>query len=1266
MSTSKADLLERIAHLSDEKRALLEARLAEAGKEKSTGIPKCQPMDSYPLSFAQESLWFLSQLESDSPFYNEACAVEFNGNVDHDALNWSINQIVQRHGILRTTITVTNEGQPRQVVLQNSTLTVKHINLQEWPKHVHTVQKLIEAETKQPFDLAAAPPFKVTLIQICSNKYILLLVLHHIVADRWSSRLLIQEFSVLYGAYFNDQKSPLPELSIQYADYAVWQREKLKDLLYDKHIEFWKKQLTSALPVLGLPVDLPRPPILKHQGRKYHFELPQELTIALRQFCQFNSTTLFTTLIAVFTTLLYRYIKQNDICIGFPVTNRTRIELQSLIGFFVNTLILRTDLSDSPSFTALLVRIKHTIHAAHAHQDIPFGTILDTLNPVRDTSYTPLFQTMFVFQSKTVSELDLPGIKSRLFELDSGGTKFDVTLCVSEEEGVLKAWFEYNTELFFEQTMVRWARHYQQLLEVAITRPDIPIDVLNYLSHEERQQLLLDWNATEVLYTQDRCIHQLFEEQVEKNPDAVAVIFGERQLTYGQLNAKANQLAHYLRAQEVGPEVLVGICVERSLEMVAGILAILKAGGAYVPIDPKAPQERIADVLSNARPALVLTQEKLREQLPSAIQLFNLDSEWSQIAQERTDPVTSAVTPDNLAYVLHTSGSTGKPKGVAVTHRNVVNSTQARLDYYQQPIDSFLLLSSVIFDSSIVGLFGTLSQGGRLVFPQDDALLDVSYLTRLITDYKVSHLLAVPSLYKAILRQIATGHADTSLEAVLIAGETCYPDLVKLHDQLLPQTELFNEYGPTEATVWSSVHQIQQEAIQHTVSIGRPIANTQIYLLDAYQNPVPVGVPGELYIGGIGLARGYLNRSNLTAERFIPNPFSKQLGERLYRTGDLARYRADGNIEYLGRTDHQVKIRGFRIELGEIEAALLQHEQIKEAVAIVREDNPGDKRLVAYVVDHASTLDIETIRSYLKTHLPDYMIPAAFVFLDNLPLNSNGKLDRKALPIPDISHQLIHEYVAPRNLAEEILANIWAEVLGVEKVGIYDNFFELGGDSILSIQMTSRARQAGIVLTPKEFFQYQTIGKLAANINNVGETKQQIAEQGLITGSVPLVPIQHWFFEQKLPNSYHWNQSIVLEAKEAIDADIFEKIVEKLEQHHDVLRSRFFQKDGQWYQNYVAEKSKGVFQEVDLSNISNDKQQEVIEAQATEWQSSLDLLEGPIWRIVWLNFGRHRAGRLLIIIHLSYRWCFLANSTGRFADLLSVGTKQRKSYRFAT
>lgn len=1042
--------------LSDAKRALLMARLRGEMLTQTNinAIPRRLVTEKARLSYAQQGLWFLYLMAPENSAYNMPIALEIAGIVDYSALEQAFNAVIRRHAVLRSTFGMA-EGEPVQLIADSCLLSIHRSDLRALQAEAQNerVHQIINEQAGLPFDLEKKPPIRVNLLRLDAQKHVLIVVLHHIASDAWSFNVLVEEVIQFYEAFKMGRQIDLSELSIQYADYAEWQRSSQHAGSLEQQLNFWKKQL-DCLPVLNFPTDKIRPANLSFRGDSVPINCSGHHTQLLKKLSQVSGMTFFTAVLAVYYLLLHRYTGQKDLVIGTSIANRNQPGTEKLIGLFINALVLRVNLSSKQTFNTFLARVDEMLMNAYAHQSMPFDHLVDVLHVERSAGRNPLFQIGIAFNTVTPAIIDLPGLKLTPLASPTETSQFDLTLYLSEVSGELVGSFVYGMDLFARSTVERIASHFQNLLESVVENPDIPLARLSMFGAHEQKQLLVDWNATEAAYSQDYCLHQLFEEQVGKNPNAIAIVFEDQQLTYAQLNAKANQLAHYLRTQGVGPEVLVGICIERSLEMVIGILAILKAGGAYVPIDPKAPQERLMSILENTEPALVLTQERLQGGLPPNIEHFFLDSEWDKVVAEKTDNVIGVVTPENLAYVLHTSGSTGKPKGVAVTHRNIVNSTQARLDYYQQPIDSFLWLSVMTFDSSIAGLFGTLSQGGRLVLPQDDAILDIKQLVKLIANHAVSHLLTVPSLYKTLLGQIAFNETQ-SLKAVIVAGEACHPDLVGLHYQVLSRVELFNEYGPTEATVWSSVYRIALEDVQRTIPIGRPIANTQIYLFDDDLNPVPVGVTGELYIGGAGITRGYLNNPGLTAERFMPDPYGQQLGTRLYRTGDLARYCADGNIEYIGRIDHQVKIRGFRIELGEIEAALLQLKQIKEAVVIVREDNPRNPQLVAYLVGGAQAPDIETARVYLKTNLPDYMVPSAFVFLDSFPLTPNGKLDRKALPAPDISEQLTHGYVAPRNSTEAKLVEIWVEVLGVEKVGIHDNFFELGGHSMLAVDLVS-------------------------------------------------------------------------------------------------------------------------------------------------------------------------------------------------------------------
>ncbi|MBX3630048.1 MAG: amino acid adenylation domain-containing protein [Nitrosomonas sp.] len=1050
-------LMSDASALSDAKRALLAKRLRgkASAQQKKNVIPVRLKAEKGRLSYAQQGLWFLYRMAPESGAYNMPIALEIEGALDGAALEQAFNAVIRRHAMLRSTFGM-REGEAVQLIADAYLLPMYRSDLCAMQTEVQheRVNQIIHELAGLPFDLEKNPPIRASLLQLDVQKHVLIVVLHHIVSDAWSFNLLIEEIIQFYEALKAGRRIELPELPIQYADYAEWQRSDRQVDSLEQQLNFWKKQL-DGLPVLNFPTDKTRPANLSFRGDCVPVNCSRHHTQLLKKLSQASGVTFFTAILAIYYVLLHRYTGQKDLVTGTSITNRNQPGTEKLIGLFINALVLRVNLSGEQTFNTFLTCVDEMLMNAYANQNTPFDHLVDALQVERSAARNPLFQVGIAFNNITPAVIDLPGLKLTPLVSPTETSQFDLTLYLSEVSGELIGNFTYSTDLFEQSTVERIASHFRKLLENVVENPDIPLVRLSLFEAHEQKQLLLDWNATAANHPQGRCIHELFETQVARNPGALAVVFEDQQLTYAQLNAKANQLARTLRVRGVGPEVPVGICVERSLEMVIGILGILKVGGAYVPIDPKAPQARLMHVLENTEPALVLTQERMQTLLPPNVARFCLDSEWDKVAVEKTDNVAGGVTPQNLAYVLYTSGSTGKPKGVAVSHRNVVNATCARLDYYQQPVDGFLWLSAMTFDSSIAGLFGTLSQGGRLVLPQDDAILDVKHLLQLITDHAVTHLLTVPSLYKALLGQIAP-HQANSLKAAIVAGEACHPDLVEMHDRVLPQVALFNEYGPTEATVWCSVHPIQPKATQRTIPIGRPIANTQIYLLDDDLNPVPVGVTGELYIGGMGITRGYLNNPELTADRFVPDPYGQQTGARLYRTGDLARYRADGNIEYIGRGDHQVKIRGFRIELGEVEAALLQLEPVKEAVALAREDNLANPQLVAYLVGNTQALDIEAIRAQLKTRLPDYMIPAAFVSLDGLPLTEHGKVDRNALPAPDLNDQLTHEYVAPRNPTEAKLAQIWTDVLGVEKIGVHDNFFELGGHSMLAVELVSR------------------------------------------------------------------------------------------------------------------------------------------------------------------------------------------------------------------
>ncbi|PSB57974.1 non-ribosomal peptide synthetase [Chamaesiphon polymorphus] len=1186
-----------------------------------------------PLSFAQQRLWFLDRLEPNSATYNMPGAVRFQGQLDLVALERTLQEIVRRHEALRTNF-ISQDGQPIQVIHQPGTWQINSIDLQHLPVSdtESTIQQLATAEAEQPFALDTDPLMRATLLLVSATEQILLLTMHHIISDGWSMGLFVKEIAALYSAFVRGESSTLPELTIQYADFAVWQRQWLQGETLDRQLSYWQQQLQGTPELLQLPTDRPRPSVQTYQGATHSFTLSPELTEQLQALSRQTGSTLFMTLMAAFATLLYRYSGESDVVIGSPIANRNRSEIEPLIGFFVNTLVLRTRLEDNPRFEQLLTQVRETTLKAYEHQDLPFEQIVEVLQPQRSMSHSPLFQVMFVLQNAPMGEIELPGV--RLSELDANSTiaKFDLTLSMSESLMGLECGWEYNTDLFDGSSIERMAIHFENLLSAIVENPRQTVSELPLLSESERQQLLVDWNDTQTDYPQDKCIHQLFEEQVAKTPDAIAVVFEQQELTYQQLNQSANQLAHHLQTLGVKPEVLVGICVERSLEMVVGLLGILKAGGAYVPLDPSYPAERLSYLLSDAGVEVLLTQNNLLSVLPShAARVVCLDIDRGTIEAHSPENLVSSASAENLAYVIYTSGSTGQPKGITISHQNLCNHMfwmQVTFPLTEQ--DKVLQKTPFGFDASVWEFYAPLLVGGQLLIAQPGGHTDSAYLLSLIAQQQVTTVQLVPSLLQMLLEQgdIETCH---SLKQVFCGGEVLP---VALQAGLLSKLDvnLVNLYGPTEACIDATFWNCQREMSGQVVPIGRPIANTQLYILDRQMQPVPIGVAGELHIGGDGLARGYLNRPELTQAKFVLNPFSPDRSARLYKTGDLARYLPDGNIEFLGRIDHQVKIRGFRIELGEIEAVISSYPQVQQTVVTATTDAAGNQRLIAYVVvSEEENLSTQQLREFLQQQLPAYMVPSAFIILDTLPLTPNGKVDRKALPAPDGDIERTQEYVAPQTQIEHILTTIWQELLLKERVSIHDNFFEIGGDSILIVQVVARAKTAGIQIAPKQIFQHQTIAALA----RVANTTQMVdARQGLVTGGAPLTPIQHWFWAQDQIDPHHYNQSVLLQTPPGLSSQFIAIACQKLLEHHDALRLRFptSATDHQQQINRGLEETVPLTI-IDLSTTPISEQPQALEQIATDIQASLNLTTGPIVQIVMFDLGHQREGRLLIVIH---------------------------------
>ncbi|MFN8596433.1 MAG: amino acid adenylation domain-containing protein [Anaerolineae bacterium] len=1062
--------------------AQLAERIDRQRRTSETGLPPIQPAPRdcpLPLSFAQQRLWFLEQLAPGSLFYNLPTALRLCGRLDVSALERSLNAIVQRHEALRTTFALVND-QPVQNIAPELTIALPRIDLRPLPhaEREAQAQRLMRDEAQQPFDLAQGPLLRARLIQLADEEHLALVTLHHIVSDGWSMGVLIKELAALYAAFTTDRPSPLPDLSLQYADFAHWQRRWLTGAVLEEQLAYWKQQLAYSAPMLELPTDRPRPALQTSNGATMPFTLPPELSTAITALSRTENVTVFMTLLAAFETLLYRYTGQTDFNVGTPIANRTRAEIEDLIGFFVNTLVVRADLAEKPSFRDLLARVREATLGAYAHQDLPFEILVEALQPQRDLSHTPLFQVMFVLDTPPNAQLQLPGITLEGLAAHSGAASFDLTLSMSDSAEGLRGYAEYNTDLFDAATIERMLQHFRVLIENAVADPDRSVDTLPIVTTAAQQQVLVEWNQTAADFPHDRCIHDLVEAQATLRPDALAVIFDEQTLTYRDLERRANQLARYLQHRGVGPDVLVGLATDRSPDMIVGILGILKAGGAYLPLDPYYPPDRLAFMLADSHVALVLTQAAVSTRLfnqNSDIenqQFVCLDTDWPTIAQLPGTPVGSTATPDHLAYVIYTSGSTGKPKGALLQHRGLCNLATWQQGAFGLGEGSRVLqFSPFSFDASVWETFMALRNGGTLVLARQELLAGPD-LVKVLRDYHVTHVTLPPSVLSVL-------PADDlpDLKVVIAAGEACPRDLVQ---RWAIGRDFFNAYGPTETTVCASMYHCTLDD-KAAPPIGRPIANTCLYVLDANQQPVPIGVPGELHVGGVSVARGYLQRPELTAEKFVRNPFGgRSAGDRLYKTGDLVRYRPDGNLEFLGRIDQQVKVRGFRIELGEIESALRQHPAIRDCAVIAH-----DNRLIAYLVLNADAqVESSDLKSFLKQHLPDYMLPARFIPLAALPLSPSGKVDRKALPLPETLHlERERDYVPPRTETEAKLAAIAAELLGLKRVGATDNFFDLGGHSLLATQFISRVRTTCQIDLPlRTLFEQPTVAELANEI----------------------------------------------------------------------------------------------------------------------------------------------------------------------------------------
>lgn len=1167
--------------------------------------------------------------------------MRIKSELDIASLRKSFQILLNRYESLRTTYYV-KDGKPVQEIHGYQEISFEEISADGFNEEelTETARKIYEI----PFNLGKGPVFRIYLFRISENDNLLMIKMHHICNDGWSIGLMMNDLKQIYESETDNLKANLPVIDKQYTDYIKFQNELVNSDEGAKLWSYWESELSGELPLLNLPSNKPRPSVQTFNGRTEYFTIENELVVRIKELSKKEGVTLFVMLQTIYQIFLHRYTGQNEIIVGAPTAGRNQTEFEKIAGYFINPVAIKGTFDENISFREFLQQIKKKVIGAISNQDFPFSIIVDRLLHRRDPSRTPVFQTFFGLQkvqkNDDIQEMLVPGNKGNQirwgklliesFELPQQEGQFDLTVEFIEGQNSFAGAFKFNTDLFDDAMMKQMVCHFQNLLNDIVSFPEKKISEFSLIPEKEKDLITVTWNDTEFVFDNIDCVHNLISNQSKKTPQSVAVVYGNESITYEELNQRSNRLARFLIKKGVTKDSLTGLCIERSVEMVVGILGILKAGSAYVPIDPSYPKSRVEFMIKDSCAEYILTQKDLSANLPKGDFVFvEIDNTGNEFSHESPEDIEMKSDLNDTAYVIYTSGSTGLPKGVMISHRSLSNHMLWMISEFKaNESDSVLQKTPFSFDASVWEFYLPLMTGGRLIMAKPEGQMDTAYLVETIIKERVTILQLVPSLLRMLLNENGIENCK-SLKKVFCGGEALTKDLKnKLFEKL--DVEFYNLYGPTEATIDATFFKCKKDSDDIYISIGKPVYNTQVYILDKYLNPVPAGIPGELYIGGVDVAKGYLKNPELTESKFIPDIFSNKPGAKLYKTGDAAKFMIDGNIEFLGRVDNQVKLRGYRIELGEIESKLNQYYTVEESIVIVREDKPGNQRLAAYIVNrNNSEIISDDIKQFLRESLPEYMIPSVFIVLDNLPLTPNGKVDRLSLPVPEISKTGSDTYVAPRLPVEEILADIWIKVLGIEKIGVHDNFFELGGDSIISIQIISHANQAGLKITPKQIFQFQTIAELS---NVAVYSAPAINEQNEVSGNVNLTPVQKWFFEQNIPDPHHYNHSVLLKVPAGLNEKFLEDSAKEIVKHHDALRLRFDLSGNEWHQINADSEHENIFSVCKIDLSENDKGKNIFEENINSLQESLNLSHGPLIRIRLYKTGNAQ-DRLLIIIH---------------------------------